>query len=413
MVETLNSCFNQAKVNITVSGIITCCMYFLSPSLFAQSESDQAVLKRGESKIILFDMDSTFYCNLRLRVQNRAEYLSNIKGTPIAESLDARIRRLRLRLDGGLPVKGFSFLVQLNFANADLDVGVVAEQAFVRDAMLFYRSGERHTFMFGLGKLPGNRQRVISSGYLQFAERSLSNAFFNIDRDFGVQYQVLLGNLKPSGNYPVRLRAAITRGDGRLSQISDLGLCYTGRAEWLPLPNFEKNGDYTESDLSYHEKPALSVGITSGINVKADRTAGQLGERLGYETDIRFALADFMFKYRGLSLLGEWHQRRANVKSITDSSGMRVVNEGDGFNIQSGYMLSPKFELVARHSRVFPLRKGIFQKSSLSTFGVNRFFNGHRVKIQGYINYFYSENMQAVNSIQRRWGAGVQAEFGF
>ena len=39
----------------------------------------------------------------------------------------------------------------------------------------------------GQGKLPGNRERVISSGNLQFVDRSRLNSRFNIDRDFGAQ----------------------------------------------------------------------------------------------------------------------------------------------------------------------------------------------------------------------------------
>ena len=40
---------------------------------------------------------------------------------------------------------------------------------------------------FGQGKLPGNRERVISSGNLQQVDRSLLNSLFTIDRDFGFQ----------------------------------------------------------------------------------------------------------------------------------------------------------------------------------------------------------------------------------
>lgn len=58
----------------------------------------------------------------------------------------------------------------------------------MRDAAVRYNCNEHLTFIFGQTKLPGNRQRVISSGEQQFAERSIVNAAFNFDRDFGVQF---------------------------------------------------------------------------------------------------------------------------------------------------------------------------------------------------------------------------------
>jgi hypothetical protein len=39
---------------------------------------------------------------------------------------------------------------------------------------------------FGQTKLPGNNQRVVSSGSLEFTDRTINNSRFNIDRDFGL-----------------------------------------------------------------------------------------------------------------------------------------------------------------------------------------------------------------------------------
>jgi len=57
----------------------------------------------------------------------------------------------------------------------------------IRDAVMFYRPNKYWSIAFGQTKLPGNRQRVNSSGALQLTDRTINNARFNIDRDFGIQ----------------------------------------------------------------------------------------------------------------------------------------------------------------------------------------------------------------------------------
>ena len=55
------------------------------------------------------------------------------------------------------------------------------------DAVLKNHINENWSLWFGQTKLPGNRERVYSSQELQFVDRSLVNARFNLDRDVGVQ----------------------------------------------------------------------------------------------------------------------------------------------------------------------------------------------------------------------------------
>jgi hypothetical protein len=45
---------------------------------------------------------------------------------------------------------------------------------------------------FGQTKLPGNNQRVVSSGSLEFTDRTINNSRFNIDRDFGLFLIILI-----------------------------------------------------------------------------------------------------------------------------------------------------------------------------------------------------------------------------
>jgi hypothetical protein len=51
---------------------------------------------------------------------------------------------------------------------------------------VLYKPTKNWTIGFGQTKLPGNNQRVVSSGSLEFTDRTINNSRFNIDRDFGV-----------------------------------------------------------------------------------------------------------------------------------------------------------------------------------------------------------------------------------
>src|SRR5690606_36476138 len=105
--------------------------------------------------------DSLFQMNLRFRMQNRLEILNDEGST----SYDAMIRRLRLRFDGYVGDPRFVYVIQLSFSPQD--VGPLEDDGdlnIIRDAMIFFNPNKNWNFGFGQTKLPGNRQRVNSSG---------------------------------------------------------------------------------------------------------------------------------------------------------------------------------------------------------------------------------------------------------
>ncbi len=201
--------------------------------------------------------DSLFKLNIRFRIQNRLS-LNSIDSWDNT-LVEARVRRLRLRFDGFIYSPRLTYVLQLGFSKSDMDDGSnTGEPNIIRDAMVVYSIGKRFSLGLGQSKLPGNRQRVISSGDQQFVDRSIVNATFNVDRDFGVQayYNNYLNNF-----YYV-LRGAVTTGEGRNTTSSSSGLAYTGRLELLPFGPFSDGGDYFESDLSREPKPKFSCGLT-------------------------------------------------------------------------------------------------------------------------------------------------------
>src|SRR5690606_33540288 len=170
--------------------------------------------------------DSLFYINFRFRMQNRLGFKQTIDGEDNGK-FDARIRRLRMRMDGYIYTPKISYTVQLAFTRSDQDFDDTGIPNIVRDAVMFYNFSDDFYISFGQNKLPGNRQRVNSSGQLQFADRSLVNEHFTLDRDFGVS----LNLSKKIGNMPFNAKGAISTGEGRAASSTDPGLSYTGRVE--------------------------------------------------------------------------------------------------------------------------------------------------------------------------------------
>lgn len=203
-----------------------------SPDSFGQTvESDKRALLNVDEGIS-FAKDSLFLLNLRFRMQNRAGF-NTLDGDDFKiNEFEMRVRRLGLRFDGYILNPKFQYYIQPGFSKADLDLESQNMAQPVRDAIVYYFAINNLYFGFGQSKLPGNRQRVTSSGNLQFADRSIANAAFTVDRDFGFfGYHTK----KMGDNSFFQLKGAITAGEGRKASKTNNGLAYNGRVGYLPL----------------------------------------------------------------------------------------------------------------------------------------------------------------------------------
>ncbi len=328
--------------------------------------------------------DSSYSFNLRFRMQNRAGFTFE-EGE--STDIEARVRRLRLRFDGFVLNPRISYVVQLSFTRGDMDWENTQFPNIVRDAMVFYRVSEKIQFGFGQTKLPGNRQRVNSSGDLQFADRSLVNATFNVDRDFGVQAAY---TENPFRNTYVVLRGAVTSGEGRNILSTSDGLAYTGRLEVLPFGLFERFGDYFEGDLLREKRPKLSAGFTYSYNEQTLRTGGQIGTLLYAPRDMTTLASDWLFKYNGWAFAAEWMYRISDDPITTnEANDIRFIYTGLGQNYQLSYIWPSNYELAARYSRLVPDEaiRLLTPQIEHYTLGISKYLNGHRLKVQSDITW--------------------------
>ena len=355
--------------------------------------------------------DSIFQLNIRFRIQNRVSYIDNEGDEP---AIDGQIRRLRLRFDGYVGNPKFLYALQLSFAPGD--VGEIEEGKnlnIIRDAVVIYRPNKHWNIAFGQTKLPGNRQRVNSSGALQLTDRSINNAKFTIDRDFGFQvYNLHEWEDKFSYNF----KGAVTMGEGRNSTDQpDNGLAYTGKVELFPFGAFTKDGTYFEGDLKREQHPKLLLSGAYQYNDKARRTGGQLGDDLFEKRDMQSILLDGMLKYNGWSFMSAYMQRISDnpiTYNPLDNTDIKYVFTGYGFDYQASYLFLNDYEVIGRFStqKVNNDIRQLTPNTNQYTIGVTKYVWEHSFKAQmeltfDDLNYFDGTSKQ-------NWYLRFQVEMG-
>lgn len=350
---------------------------------------------------------------MRFRMQNQAVVRTVSEEDFSLGSTEWLVRRLRLRFGGHLVDPRLTFNLQLSFARGDLDLADTQFPNIIRDAMVFWNFSPDLQIGFGQTKLPGNRQRVISSGDLQFGERSLVNNAFNFDRDFGFQG---FWRLHPVGTI-VNLRGALSTGDGRnQGRIAGDGLAWTGRVEWLPLGAFTNGGDYFEGDLARERSPKLSIGASFQHNSNHTRTRGELGPRLYQPRTSEVIYLDAIAKWQGFAVYGEWAQRSSDDPITVNAAGDRLaVLVGSGWMFQSSYIFPFGMEVGARMSTVMADDRlsGLADGQDMRDVSgvVNYYARGHRIK--GGLELGQEQRTPlATSRTTRNWFGRINVEFG-
>lgn len=356
--------------------------------------------------------DSLFQFNIRFRMQNRVTYYDFEDEKP---SYDGQIRRLRLRFDGYVGNPKFLYAIQLSFAPGD--VGEIEEGKninIIRDAVVFYRPNDRWSFSFGQTKLPGNRQRVNSSGALQLTDRTINNARFTIDRDFGFQVH---NQFEKEDKFSYSIKGAISTGEGRnVTDNRDDGVALTGKAELFPLGAFKKGGTYFEGDILREEKPKLMFSGAYHQNNMALRTQGQLGDDLFAPLTMRSVLLDAMFKYSGWSAMAAYMSRSTSKNAVTvnpdDPADIRYAFTGSGFDYQASYIFPTQYEIIGRYSiqKVNEDIRELAPHTKQFSLGLTKYIWEHTFKLQGEVTYDILD--YASGDSARNWYVRFQVEIG-
>jgi len=342
-------------------GLLVLC-YF---PLHAQTLNDQSF---GKGLINFTAADSSFTVKFAPRIQTRFQSAWNHDGNNYgAADYNFLVRRARLKFDGWAYSPNLKYKIVWHFAPG-------------------------FELWAGQTKLPGNIERVVSSGNLQLIDRSILNSKFNIDRDMGVQ----LRYKHKIGQMVVREKLALSQGEGRNVTEGNLGgLQYTSRVELLPFGTFAKKGDYVQADLVRESSLKLMLAATYDLNQNAVRNRSNMGSYMIidngslYETDISTIFVDAMLKYRGFALMAEYADRQAAAPIALNSDGSvaSIVQVGNATNIQASYLFKNNFEITGRHSSISYGAVTGKGNEVVYTAGASKYIVGHKLKVQSDLSY--------------------------
>ncbi len=392
--------------------LMTC--IFTTIKVYSQTELDERAIVNFKKGLGFYSTDSCLAINLKFRMQNIIGF-TTVSGEDLSVSdIEARVKRLRLRFDGFIKNKNIAYYMQLGFSRYDQDWDNSHTVNVIRDAMVYYHFNKFFYIGYGQSKLPGNRQRVISSGSQQFVDRSVVNSNFTLDRDYGV-FAYYSNNI---GTVDINLKGTVSTGEGRVSMTTDKGLCYTGRLEILPLGKFTDNGDFFEGDLLREKTPKLSLAGGYSYNDNARKTLGQRGVDLHQQRDLKNILFDIILKYNGWALSSEYISRETSNPFTIDANNDTVtIYSGYGINTQLSYVFRNNYELAFRHAFVKPDNKTryINPEDYFYTIAITRYVKNHLLKVQSNITYNY-KNYYQINSAdvskKDKWLLQFQVELG-
>lgn len=229
----------------------------------------------------------------------------------------------------------------------------------VLDASMTVQKWDWLQFRFGQWKTEFGREWVDSSGQQEFAERSIVNRQFTVDRQKGFQAlgRVMKGTLADSryhaGVFTGNGRGLGLRGGGRLDN-RDGSPMWAARYQWNFL---REDPGFSQTDIEYHESPVAAVAVSALSNRgRFTRFSPSGGGQLdGFEVGLpgQFAVKqvaeDFVLKYRGFFLQHEFHW-----KNVRDHVQQRITRMRGGrragrvLSASSGFM-GPE-AIGARHA---------------------------------------------------------------
>ena len=353
----------------------------------------------GKGLLNFVAKDSSFSVKFAPRFQVRSMSSWDHDGSQyVSPGHNFIVRRSRLKFDGFAYSTKLKYKLELGLSNRDISGANEFNRntpRYILDAVIMWQFAKNWELWAGQTKLPGNVERVVSSANLQLIDRSLLNSRFNIDRDLGIQIRHK-SNL--GGEFLMREKFAISQGEGRnVTEGNEGGLQYTGRLEFLPFGAFKSKGDYSQSDLKREGTSKLMVGFTYNFNENAVRERGFAGDymirndKTIFETNQTTIFLDAMYKYNGVSFMGEYAKRTADSVIATEADGVTptgdVVLTGNALNLQLGYLFKNNYELAGRFTSVAYEAITESMPSKQYTLGINKYLVGHKLKVQSDISY--------------------------
>ena len=226
----------------------------------------------------------------------------------------------------------------------------------------------------------------------------------------------------------------MSNGDGGNVFSNDRGgLKLGGRLDYLPFGLFTRFGQFNQVDVVRELTPKLVIGVTYSYNRgMSSRRGRESGAILYLDNNNRELLPDFaklgidfLFKYRGFSMIGEYVKTQAFVPEVIsqrvrvngttstsfDVNGIQDIPNyikgrmmlGTGYNLQMGYLFKNKIAIDARYTHLksdefsFLNNATFYNRPNYYTIGLSKMFGrNYGTKIQA--DYTYVTNNGGINN---------------
>ncbi len=317
------------------------------------------------------------------------------------------LKRIKLLFGGNAYSKDLTYKLSLNFSN--ITGGTTTNGGLMEESWMNYRLYDEVQFRFGQDKVQFARQWLTPSTALQFVDTSVvTNAFApGYDTGLAVHGKVAKGIV----NYSI----AALGGVGQNTFRTTTDNAFAARVVVNPFGELKN----TEADFDNSVKPLLSVGtnfyrdtIYSGEtnNLGFTKSSGwySIGSTLmpaaqkftaGEVLDFNTVGIDTAFKWKGLSVTGEYFYAEAQGKKSTVSA--------DGFYAQAGYFVIPqKVELAYRYSYLDPNRNVGNDRWVENTAAASWYLNKNFLKLQA--DYTLVHKQAAIASTSGKNDTGDQ-----
>jgi hypothetical protein len=341
------------------------------------------------------ERNSPFFMRINSWVQMRHTLLDSDGPNPDENNFE--LERVRLTFGGHAYTPDLTYFLQLDGDSDDAEFVDLLDYVVSYDVghdRLGWQQG-RLGIRAGKWKLPFNRARWESGNRLMFVDRSPTTIVFDINRSLGAGLYGQLDVLDKPVNWEVAFFNGLNASGARPSRTGDLDRnpAFSTRVYADVIGDWGPDG---ESDLNYHEQPAMRVGMGIAVTRVDKEGAREFARQRVVDSgapladllpqavsayDVAFYTADMSVKYRGLTLIGDVYFRR-----LSRFSGAPVDDLLDhGVMLQTGYFIVPRsIELLARWSSVVgdSGTLGLTDRSADEIAGgITWFIRGHDAKI--------------------------------
>jgi hypothetical protein len=370
---------------------------------FGQDDISLESYRHGEG--IRFSQDDSYSFRIRGWLQPWYQSTNYVGDNEISYANRFRMRRARINFEGNPGDQRFYYRLQFDLTGNGPERYLGAKK-YLLDAFIRYNITNQIRVTFGQ-RMPKTDSREVwmRSNTLQFVERSRLTSVFSSLREFGALFR---GNFRMRNGSYIRSYFSVSNGDGENVFSQDKGgLKVGGRIDFLPFGTFANFGQWRQVDIVRELIPKLVIGghysVFNGITSRRGRSEsysrqfiyindlnnnGTLDKGEERLPDYTKYGIDFMFKYKGFFMLGEYvkskvtvpedinlrnnaysdvpldqqtytsrfRQRIGRTTEFQDITPEQYVRSqmilGDAFNIQMGYLFKKGFSIDGRFTHL-------------------------------------------------------------